>query len=90
MVRYRANAEMRDSAIVQPHDEYLALGATREERCAAYRHHYRFELDADDLNQIRCAAAGGYALGNARFHADIAAMTGRRVTRLRAPRFPPS
>ncbi len=30
---YRANAEMLDSPVIQPHDEYLALGATREERC---------------------------------------------------------
>jgi putative transposase len=82
---YRANAEMLDSTIVRPHDEYLALGATREEHCLAYRYHFRFELGPDDLKQIRSAGAGGYALGNPRFQAVVAAMAGRRVTRLRAP-----
>ncbi len=78
---YGANVEMRGSSIIQPRDEYLALGAAREVRCAAYRHHFRFELGADDLKEIRCAAAGGYASGNARFQAEIAAMTGRRASR---------
>jgi putative transposase len=82
---YRANAEMLDSPIIEPHEEYLALGATREERCLAYRYHFRFELGPEDLKQIRFAATGGYALGNPRFQAEIAAMAGRRVTRLRAP-----
>jgi putative transposase len=85
---YLANAEMQASAIVQPHDEYLALGSTSEERCLAYRYLFRFELGPEDLHEIRSAAAGGYAVGNPRFHAEIAQMTGRRVTRLRAPRVP--
>lgn len=82
---YRANAEMLHSSVVQPHEEYLALGATLEERCLAYRYHFRFELGPEDMKQIRFAAAGGYALGNPRFQAEIAAMVGRRVTRSRAP-----
>ncbi len=86
---YRANAEMLRSSVVQPHPEYLALGATEVERSAAYRYLFRSHLDAEDLKQIRSAGAGGFALGNPRFHAEIAAMVGRRVTRLREPRSPP-
>jgi hypothetical protein len=43
---------------------------------------------AGNLNEIRFAAAGAYALGNARFQIEIATMTGRGVTRIRVPRFP--
>jgi len=35
------------------------------------------------LFQIRSAANGGFALGNDRFKAEISAMLGRRVERLR-------
>src|SRR5687768_4096313 len=34
---YRANAELRSSALVTPHEEYLALGETSEERAEVYR-----------------------------------------------------
>jgi hypothetical protein len=36
-----------------------------------------------DLQEIRSAANGGFALGNERFKAEIAAMLGRRAERLR-------
>ena len=44
---------------------------------------FRFEMDPADLREIRSAANGGFALGNDRFKAEIAAMLGRRVERLR-------
>lgn len=34
---HAANAFGRDDVVVPPHPNYRALGATREERCAAYR-----------------------------------------------------
>ena len=55
-----------------------------------YRRSSRFDLDPADLREIRLAANGGFALGNARFKAEIAEMIGRRVERLRdrvLPRF---
>ena len=79
---YRANAELR-SSLVTPHEEYLALGETSEERGEVYRRSFRFELDDVDLQEIRSAANGGFALGNERFKAEIAAMLGRRAERLR-------
>ena len=88
---YRTNAELRPSALVTPHEEYLGLGTTPELRATAYRDSFRFELDPADLREIRLAANGGFALGNDRFKAEIAEMLGRRVERLRereSPRFP--
>src|SRR5688572_15642597 len=88
---YRTSAELRPSGLVVPHDEYLGLGDTPEQRAAAYRESFRFELDPADLREIRLAANGGFALGNERFKTEIAEMLGRRVERLRereSPRFP--
>ncbi len=39
-----------------------------------YRRSSRFDLDPADLREIRLAANGGFALGNARFKAEIAEM----------------
>jgi putative transposase len=67
------------------------LGETPEQRAAAYRRSFRFEMDPADLREIRLAANGGFALGNDRFKAEIAEALGRRVERLRnrdSPRFP--
>lgn len=80
---YTVNAELRSSALVTPHEEYLALGETPEERAEVYRRLFRFELDDLDVHEIRSAANGGFALGNERFKAEIAAMLGRRAERLR-------
>jgi len=80
---YRANGGLRASALVTPHDGYIALGETPEQRAAAYRRLFEFELDEEDLKEIRSAANGGFALGNQRFKDEISAILGRRVERLR-------
>ena len=76
---YRANAESEASPLLKPHGEYLALAARQNERLAAYRALFRSELDAKQLEEIRAAVNGGFALGNERFKAEIATMLGRRV-----------
>lgn len=80
---YQINAELRPSALIAPHEEYLGLGETPELRAAAYRRSFQFEMDPADLREIRLAANGGFALGNDRFKAEIAEALGRRVERLR-------
>jgi putative transposase len=80
---YRVNAELRPSALIVPHEEYLGLGETAELRAAAYQRSFRFEMDPADLREIRLAANGGFAVGNQKFKQEIAAMLGRRVERLR-------
>jgi putative transposase len=80
---YRVNGELRASALVTPHDSYIALGAAAGQRATAYRRLFAFDLDEEDLKAIRSAANGGFALGNQRFKDEIAAMLGRRVDRLR-------
>jgi putative transposase len=80
---HQINAGLRHSTLIIPHQEYLGLGDTPEQRAASYRHSFRIETDPVDLREIRLAANGGFVLGNDRFKAEIAEMLGRRVERLR-------
>jgi len=82
---HRANIDPAIATFLTPHEDYTALGSTRAERAVLYRSHFQFQLDAADLREIRDASAGGFALGNPRFQAQIADMVGRRVKRLRHP-----
>ena len=76
---YGGNAEGRPLPLLTPHEEYVALGRKEHERLAAYRALFRTELEPKEVEEIRLAANGGFALGNARFKAEISAMLGRRV-----------
>ena len=76
---YCGNGEGRPSPLLTPHEEYVALGRKEDERSAAYRALFHAELDPKEVEEIRLAANGGFALGNARFKAEISAMLGRRV-----------
>jgi putative transposase len=76
---YCSNGEGRASPLLKPHAEYLALGVKEHERLAAYQALFRTELDPKELDEIRFAASGGFALGNERFKAEISAMLGRRA-----------
>ena len=76
---YSANGEGDSSRLLKPHEEYLALGRGESERLAAYQALFRSELDPKQLEEIRTAVNGGFALGNERFKTEITAMLGRRV-----------
>jgi putative transposase len=78
---YRANAGFAASRLLTPHGEYLALGRNDDERGAAYRELFRSQLGLAQLDEIRSAANGGFALGNDRFKAQIAEMLKRRAER---------
>jgi putative transposase len=76
---YQANAELAASQLITPHTEFLALGRREADRSAVYRGFFETEMDPVDVNEIRSAANGGFAFGNERFKAEVAAMLGRRV-----------
>ena len=78
---FLANCGLACSRLLTPHGEYLALGRNDSERGAAYRELFRSALDPAQLDEIRSAANGGFALGNDRFKAQIAEMLKRRVER---------
>lgn len=77
---YRANAQGEPDALVQAHPIYAALGLDAQSRQAAYRELFRYELDPGQVDEIRQATNGNYALGNSSFAEQVTAALGRRAT----------
>ena len=75
---YRAHAFGRTAKLWRPHAEYLALGAKRSARAAAYRDLVGQELSRQLISNIRNALNTGLVLGNARFRDEVEALTGQR------------
>ncbi len=72
---------------LSPHEEYQRLGRTPSERQATYRDLFG-QLQAPELQEIRTATNGGYALGNAAFKHSMARALGRPVEKGAAGRPP--
>ena len=77
---YRANAQGEPDALVQAHPIYAALELDAQSRQAAYRELFRYELDPGQVDEIRQATNGNYALGNSSFAEQVTAALGRRAT----------
>jgi REP-associated tyrosine transposase len=74
---HRVNVGCEDSALLQPHGTYLALGRTREARRAAYLRLFGTPLSGDQLRDIRVHTQQQRAFGTERFQAMVAATLGR-------------
>jgi putative transposase len=68
-----------NSAWLEAHQQYLALAATDAARRLAYRQLFKATTAEDELNEIRDATNKGWALGSARFAAEIEALSARRA-----------
>ena len=77
---YAGNAQGADNELIEAHPQYIALGKNNKERQANYRELFRYQLDPQIVDQIRSATNSNYALGDSRFHDQIAETLGRRVT----------
>jgi len=76
---YRVNALGETDSVIEPHPVYTALGGWMQERQAAYQALFIEALDTGLVSEIRRATNGNFALGNARFQAEVAAALGRRA-----------
>ena len=76
---YRSNAFGLESALCTPHEEYLKLGKSKEERLKRYRSLFQAHIEGNLLEQIRSSVNQGLALGNRRFKEEIELLYGRRV-----------
>lgn len=83
---YRENAEGSSSPLVAPHEEYLRLGTTAEQRREAYQALVHEQLASEVIAAIRSATNGNVALGNDHFRAKVEAALGRRAGRGRPGR----
>ena len=77
---YRCNGQGQQNTLLTPHQQYLALGQSMEERHSRYRGLFRAHLEPKLIDEIRQATNGNYVLGDARFIDEIAAMLLRLVT----------
>lgn len=78
---YTANADGAASAMLTPHSEYLALGASCASRYEAYRALVAEEVDPTMTCAIRESTNGNVALGTAHFQAEVETMLQRRARR---------
>jgi putative transposase len=76
---YSSNANGKLDELISPHPLYLALGASSEDRCRAYRELVCMNYDNEINLEIRRATQGNYVLGDSKFSAEIAGTLGRRV-----------
>jgi len=76
---YRTNAQGEVSPLVQPKKQYELLGSDIPTRQSTYRELFRYHLDPGFVDEIRSATNGNYALGSARFKAQVSAALGRRA-----------
>jgi putative transposase len=68
---YHANALGKESSLRTPHDEYLQLGATEDERKKNYQSLFQYHFDTSVLSAIRTSVSKGLALGDNRFKLQI-------------------
>jgi REP-associated tyrosine transposase len=80
---YRANAWGLASDMVTRHSRLTGLGHTDEQRRAAYLQLFNAALTTHELEEIRAAANGGFALGSPEFVEQLGEIAGRPAGRRR-------
>jgi putative transposase len=76
---YRSNGLGLASSLMTPHEEYLALGKTMDDRLENYRAMFRTHMDKALVTQIRNSVNTGLVFGNERFKDEIESNMKRRV-----------
>jgi putative transposase len=76
---YRCNGLGIESGLCTPHDEYLKLGKSQDNRLRAYRALFKAHVDGELLVQIRGSVNKGLALGSEHFKDEVERLYGRRV-----------
>jgi putative transposase len=75
---YQANALGQSVQIWSPHDEYLSLGGSKDQRQKAYRKLFKNCAGSEYITEIRHALNTGLVLGNDRFRDEVEVLTGQR------------
>ena len=78
---YHANGLGNASMLLTPQDEYRRLGKDDEERREAYRALFKAHMEPEQVDEIRDATNGNFALGSKRFQQQIESALGRRAIR---------
>jgi len=78
---YHAYADGTASNLAKPHPQFMMLGPDDASRLGAYLTFLSEAVAPVELERIRSAARGGFALGSAEFGARIASLLGQPVVR---------
>jgi len=78
---FKANAFAARDDAVRPHPIYVALGKDPPSRARNYLSRFEDQITAGELEQIRNAANGGFALGSKAFIATLERLMERPVAR---------
>jgi len=76
---YSTNALGADAKICCPHQEYLQLGRTAEERRRNYRTLFSTQIDGKLVEDLRFATQKGLVLGTERFKDEVEVLFGRKM-----------
>ena len=77
---YRINAQGEQSDLISHHQLYHGFGGTDEQRQEVYKELFRHQLEPGEIDCIRRATNGNFALGNDRFTEKMRDITGCRVS----------
>jgi hypothetical protein len=69
--------------MITMHPQLAGMGATDDERRSAYLRLFEAGLTTQELEEIRNAANGGFALGSQRFVEELEDVAGRPMRRRR-------
>ena len=83
---YLINAIGNSSALCKPHDQYLRLGDSIEERSEMYRFFCEKKPSDEIIDEIRLSTNKGLAIGEETFKVEIEKMTGHRFRPLKKGR----
>lgn len=77
---YQSNGKGEKPDILTPHELYRSLGNTDNQRQAEYRELFRHQIAPGDVDKIRRATNGNFALGTDKFSEEVSKMISRRVS----------
>ena len=76
---YQVNGQGHKSNLITPHVLYQNLAQDAKQRKLAYRELFSHELESEEIDKIRKAVNGNFALGSSKFTEKISKKLGRRV-----------
>lgn len=83
---FQINARGSSSALCKPHEQYLSLGDSKEERSENYRLFCEKKLSFDLIDEIRENTNKGLAIGDEAFKFSVEKRTGHRLRSLKKGR----
>lgn len=85
---HRCNGYGAPLPMIEPHPEYLALGADEDKRRSAYRRLFATPLSEAEIDGIRAAVRSNLPIGREEFLCDLEKALARPMKRRRAGRKP--